>query len=83
MSATLITSKTAGIHIPTSIRFGLWLVDGGFRGGHIVVSLYLESASGLGETNLATLEQLAGILWALKILFFIMGLECHPRGSQC
>ena len=56
ISVAPVTTRTAGSHIPRSPRFGLWLVEGGFLGGHIVVSLYLQGSSGLGEVNIAILE---------------------------
>ena len=72
ISVAPVTTESIGFYVPRSPRYGLWLVDGGFMGGHVVAILYLEDSSGMGETNMAILEQLASLLWALKKPFCIM-----------
>ena len=51
---------------PTSAHFGLWLSEGIFSHGLIVVVLYLVGAVGFDHGKLALLHSVASVLYALR-----------------
>ena len=72
ISVTPVTSAVAGFHVPTSARFGFWLIEGGLRGGHIIVVAYLHDSIGLKDLNLALLQEIASVLIALGKPYIIL-----------
>ena len=71
-SFTPLTAHNCFAHVPRSQRLGAWLVHGGFKGGHVVVVLYLVTGIGLAGQNLEILDELAIFLNAVGKPFVVL-----------
>ena len=61
------------------IGLGAWLVQGGFKGGHVIVVLYLVSGIGLTGPNLDILDEFVLFLNAVGKPFVVIGdWNCSP-----